>query len=228
MALQPSIRRIAVGDSKAALEIPLAEKLDQERDWRFSLQYFQGTTNALGEILLGFIDTVAQNEIKLSAARVIHRDLWDLPVDVLLEGTIMWHNEMSAQDDLFQYAFGFKLECDKLPWSEHLRTRVGFTSGVSYAEHIPIAEQLNRGTPTSSHLLHYLDITLAFNCADLSRISRIGKLFPNGCASSVDHVWPIVGIPHRSGAWGLYGTDNGGDTIEGGSNYISIGLEADF
>lgn len=196
--------------------------------WRFGIHYFQGTANSLGDVFTGSYDVLAQNGLRFTAARVLTRDIWNTPIDVLLEGGIMWHDEKGKQDDTFQYTLGVKFEWDEFPWNDHLRTRIGFTTGLSYADQIPIAEQVNRGTTSSSHLLHYLDFSLAFNCGDISRLTRLEKLFPGGDARSIDNFWLTVGVPHRSGAWGTYGDDRTGEPITGGSNYLSIGIEADF
>lgn len=206
----------------------VVEPVPADPRWRFGLHYFQGTSNDLGDVFTGSIDALAQNGLRFTAARVLANDLWNTPIDVLAEGGIMWHDEKGKQPNLFQYTLGLKFVWDEFPWDCHLRTRLGFTTGVSYAEHIPIAEQVNRGGKSSSHLLHYLDFSLAFNCADISRLTRLELLFPGDDASGIDNVWLTVGVPHRSGAWGLYGDDNTGEAIQGGSNYLSVGIEADF
>ncbi|WP_353415619.1 hypothetical protein [Haloferula helveola] len=213
--------------SKAVVPELVEEKPeDVEKRWRLGLQYFQGTSNSLGEIFTGDIDTLPQNGVRLSAALVLVEDLWDWPVNVLAEGGVMWHNEKSAQSDVFQYTMAVRFEWTEFPWSDSLRTRLGFSTGLSYADGIPVAEIQNRGTNSSKHLLHYLEFSLAFNCADLTRITRLDSLGVS--AASMEHLWLFAGIPHRSGAGGLYGSDNTGRSIRGGSNYLSIGIEVEF
>ncbi|MCH7225628.1 hypothetical protein [Haloferula sp. A504] len=220
--------RIATQSAKGVEVAPIVEEQQADPNWRFGVHYFQGTSNELFEVISGDVSTLAQNGIRFTAARVLTRDLWSTPIDVLLHGGIMYHDEKGKQSNTFQYNLGLKFEWDEFPWSDHLRTRFGITSGISYANQIPITEQVNRGTPSSSHLLHFLDVSLAFNCADISRLTRIERLFPGNSASGIDNLWLTIGVPHRSGAWGTYGTDNTGQDIQGGSNYVSIGLEADF
>lgn len=220
--------RVAMSSAKGVEVAPIHVETEHDPKWRFGVHYFQGTSNDLFEVISGDVSTLAQNGIRFTAARVLTRDLWSTPIDVLLHGGIMYHDEKGKQGNTFQYNLGLKFEWDEFPWSDHLRTRLGITSGISYADQIPITEQVNRGTASSSHLLHFLDLSLAFNCADISRLTRLERLFPGNSASGIDHLWLTVGVPHRSGAWGTYGTDNTGQDIQGGSNYISIGLEADF
>lgn len=216
--------RQPTGSSKVVIGDPVPD----EPLWRFGIHYFQGTSNDLGDLTSGSVDLIAQNGLRVSFARMLATDLWATPIDVLIEGGVMWHDEKDKQEDLFQYTLGLKFEWNEFPWGDHLRTRIGFTTGLSYVEHIPIAEQLNRGGSSSSHLLHYLDFTLAFNCGDIGRLTRLDRLFSGGNGASLDHVWLTVGIPHRSGAWGLYGNDSTGEPIQSGSNWFSIGIEADF
>ena len=215
--------------SKGGLvEISPAKPEARKLKWRFGIHYFQGTANDLGEVLTGQCDTISQNGIRLSAGVVLVEDLCDWPIDILARAGIMWHNEQSAQDDLLQYSLAIEFELKKFPWSDHLRTRAGFATGFSYAEHIPTAEILNRGSTSSKHLLHYLEIKLAFNCEDIFRLTRLDHLLTGIDPETMDNFWLVASVPHRSGAWGLYGNDRNGDAVTGGSNYLSIGIEGDF
>jgi len=197
-----------------------------EHRWRFGLHYFQGTASGLGDIFTGDLDTIPQNGVRVTAALVLAENLWDWPVNVLAEGGVMWHNERSVQSDTFQYTLALRFEWTDFPWDCHLRTRLGFSTGLSYVDQIPVAEIRNRGTPSSKHLLHYLEFSIAFNCADLTRLTRLDAL--GVPAENLDNLWLFAGIPHRSGARGLYGEDNTGKSIAGGSNYLAIGLETEF
>jgi outer membrane protein len=117
------------------------------------------------------------------------------------------HFEQGYQGDFFSFLAFFKAYFYGFPWDEHLRTRLGFGSGLSYAENIPLMEQRDqakhgRGT---WKLLNYLDPSIDFGIA---RDVYIG-----------------LGVSHRSGAFGkaqFFGN------INGGSNYIYVSLETTF
>lgn len=195
---------------------------DERRPWRLGVHYFKGTTNNLSDFWGGDVDTIPQDGIRVAAALVLVEELWDLPLNINGELGIMWHNERGAQSDLFQYTLGLDLEWTEFPWNDRLRTRFGVSVGLSYADSIPTAEKLQRGTNSSKHLLGYLDFSLAFNTGDIVR------WFSDSGANALDDVWLVASIPHRSGAWGLFGNDNTGQSVKGGSNYLAIGIEYDF
>lgn len=217
----------AVTNPKGGLAAAEEEAAERQR-WRLGLHYFQGTKSSLGAVLSGQWDTVPQNGIRLTAGVVMVEDLWDWPLDLIAEGGLMWHNEKGVQPDVFQYTLALKVEWKRFPWSEHLRTRAGAGTGLSYVDHIPIAEKANRNSPYSKHLLQYLEFWLAFNCGDISRLTCLDRLFPNSDASFLDGAWIIASTPHRSGVGGLYGRDKNGRRVLGGSNYLSIGIELEF
>jgi MipA family protein len=117
------------------------------------------------------------------------------------------HFEQGYQDDFFSFVAFLKAYFYGFPWDAHLRTRLGFGSGLSYAEHVPLMEQRDqakhgRGT---WKLLNYLDPSIDFGIA---RDTYIG-----------------LGVSHRSGAFGkaqFFGN------VNGGSNYIYVSIETSF
>jgi outer membrane protein len=134
------------------------------------------------------------------------------PLDFIGYVGLLRHNERGLQDDSMQlnaymkgYYYGF-------PWSNRVRTRVGFGVGFSYAERVPFIEfrdQVARGRD-SSKLLNYLDPSVDFSVGDL-----IG-------AKSLSETYFGLGVSHRSGIFGasrLFGN------VAGGSNYIYSYLE---
>lgn len=129
------------------------------------------------------------------------------PVDVAAFVGVQRHFEKSFQDDFFSFMAFFKAYYYGFPWNRYVRTRLGFGSGLSYAEQIPqmeLHDQARRGRGTWK-LLNYLDPSLDF---DIAR-----------------DVWLGIGVSHRSGAFGksqLLGN------VNGGSNYIYVSIETSF
>lgn len=195
-----------------------------ERHWRVGIHYFKGTVNTFGQALTGDWDTISPDGVRVALGYIVIDNLWDYPIEVIIEGGLMWHNEKGAQDDVWQSTFGLKLAWTEFPWNEHVRTRIAFTEGVSYVSHIPETEKRNRETDTSAHFLNYLEPSIAFNCGDLYRF--IGR--SSRTTNDLDRAWLMFSVPHRSGAWGTYGKDNDGEHIKGGSNYLAVGLEYEF
>jgi hypothetical protein len=196
--------------------------------WRLRLDYFQGTDNGFGEIFIGDVATISQNGWALSLGYVLVERLWDLPLDLIVQGSVMYHDEKGFQDDFLQYTGSLKAEWTSFPWNDCLRTRIGFASGWSYASKIPAAEVINRESSSSKHLLHYLEPSLSLNGGDLFRLMQLDHILSGFNSSALDHTWIVGSIYHRSGAWGFYGKDNNGDEVNGASNYVAIGIQAEF
>jgi len=101
------------------------------------------------------------------------------------------------------------------PWSEYVRTRIGFGIGLSYATRVPYVEavsQAKRGRETSK-LLNYLDPSIDINLGDVFR------------AKSLRETWFGIGVSHRSGVFGS--SELLGNT-DGGSNYLYTYIETSF
>lgn len=134
------------------------------------------------------------------------------PLDFVGYIGILRHNERGLQDDSWQanaymkgYFYGF-------PWSERVRTRLGFGVGISYAERVPFVEmrdQLARGR-SSSRLLNYLDPSVDISLGDLMG------------ARSLRETYFGLGVSHRSG---IFGTSRLLGNVNGGSNYIYSYIE---
>lgn len=192
--------------------------------WRFGVHYFQGTTNDFAEAITGRWDTIDPNGARVNLSYLIADNLWDLPLDFLVDGGLMWHNEMDIQDDVLQTTLSIKFAWTGFPWNEYLRTRIAICQGLSYASSIPITEQINRGGRSSKNLLNYLEPSISLNVGDFTQLIGLGPKRSN----PIYNTWLVGSVPHRSGFLGLYGNDDNGDPITGGSNYLSIGLEMEF
>jgi outer membrane protein len=138
---------------------------------------------------------------------------WSL--DVVGYAGVLYRNDGEFQKDSWQIDAYIKALWYGFPWSDKLRTRIGFGAGLSYASRVPYVEerdQTAKGQNTSK-LLSYLDPSIEINLGDLFRSRRM------------EQTWIGVGVSHRSGAFGsseLFGN------VDGGSNYIYASIETSF
>jgi outer membrane protein len=153
-------------------------------------------------------DTVDQTRVSsIELGRPFIERLNGWPLDFVGYVGVLHHNERGLQDDSWQvnayikgYYYGF-------PWSEHVRTRLGFGAGISYAEHVPYVElrdQIARGR-SSSRLLNYLDPSVDFSLGDVIGMKTMHDTYLG------------LGVSHRSG---IFGTSRLFGNVNGGSNYI--------
>jgi hypothetical protein len=191
---------------------------ERKKNWEITLLYFQGTDNSLGELVSGKVDALSYNGVGVNVGRVILRDFQGWPLDLVASIGTLYHHELGDQSDTLQNTFMVKLAWKQFPWNEYVRTRIEAGTGVSYAWSIPMTEQINQDGRSSANLLNYNEINLGLHMQDLT------KLFTGREHDFLEDTWLMGGILHRSGAWGFYGDDSNGDPIEGGSNYLWIGL----
>ena len=122
------------------------------------------------------------------------------------------HSERGLQDDSWQFNAYMKGYYYGFPWSERVRTRLGFGVGLSYADSVPFVEQRDQiaRNRSSSRLLNYLDPSVDISLGDL-----IGM-------RSMRETYVGLGVSHRSG---IFGTSRLLGNVNGGSNYIYSYLE---
>ena len=114
------------------------------------------------------------------------------------------HLEKAYQDDFWSVMAFFKAYWYGFPWDKYVRTRIGFGSGLSYAEQIPFMELRDQAKHERGNwkLLNYLDPSIDF---------RVGR-----------DTYLGLGVSHRSGEFGksqFFGN------VNGGSNYIYVSIE---
>jgi outer membrane protein len=129
------------------------------------------------------------------------------PVDIVGNVGAIYHDENGLQQNAWAVHADMKAFYYGFPWDAHVRTRLGFGFGLSYAFRVPYVEardQAERGRPTSK-LLVYLDPTI-----DVS----VGDLF--GSRKWHDTYFG-VGASHRSG---IFGSSQLLGNVNGGSNYL--------
>jgi outer membrane protein len=134
------------------------------------------------------------------------------PVAIAWYGGLLRHEERGLQPDFLQVNLYLKAFYWGFPWSERVRTRIGFGGGISYAQSVPFVEtrdQTARGRNTSK-LLQYLDPTVDFSVGDLFGSRDLRETYFG------------LGVSHRSGMFGMAQIF---DNVNGGSNFIYTYLE---
>jgi outer membrane protein len=132
------------------------------------------------------------------------------PLDFVGYAGALYRNDGDFQKDSWQIDAYVKALWYGFPWSDRLRTRIGFGGGLSYASRVPYVEERDQTGENTSKLLSYLDPSIEINMGDLFRSKKLEK------------TWLGVGVSHRSGAFGsseMFGN------VDGGSNYIYASIE---
>lgn len=158
-------------------------------------------------------DTVDQTRVTaIELGRPFIERLNGLPLDFVGYVGLLRHSERGLQTDSWQVNAYMKAYYYGFPWSAHVRTRLGFGVGVSYAQRVPYVEdrdQLARGR-SSSRLLNYLDPSIDVSLGDLIGVR------------SMHDTYVGIGVSHRSG---IFGASRLLGNVNGGSNYIYSYLE---
>jgi MipA family protein len=139
----------------------------------------------------------------------------DWPLDIAGFVGLIRHRQAGFQEDFSQINAYLKVYYYGFPWDEHVRTRIGWGVGLSYAERVPLAEQRDqdvRGRVTSK-LLNTFDPTIDVSLGDLLGVRRLRETFVG------------LGVSHRSG---IFGRSRLLGSVSGGSNYIYGYIETSF
>lgn len=134
------------------------------------------------------------------------------PLDFVGYLAVLNHNEQGLKSDSLQFNAYMKAYYHGFPWSDRVRTRLGFGIGLSYAQSVPYVEerdQMQRDRPTSK-LLNYLDPSIDISLGDLFGIR------------SQHETYFGLGVTHRSG---IFGSSQVLGNVDGGSNYIYSYIE---
>ncbi len=166
-------------------------------------------------MLLKCFSTTTTDNTRIAAlelGRPFIERLNGLPLDFVGYLGLTHHDERGLQSNSEQVNTYMKAYYYGFPWSQHVRTRIGFGAGVSYAQRVPFVEardQFNRGR-SSSKLLNYLDLSADVSIGDLIGIKSMRETYMG------------IGVSHRSG---IFGTSHLLGNVSGGSNYIYSHLE---
>lgn len=155
-------------------------------------------------------DNTGINAIEFGRPFIERLNGW--PVDVVGYAGLLQHNENGLQANFWQADAYMKAFYYGFPWSERVKTRLGFGLGVSYAQKVPFVEQRDqtaRGR-NSSKLLNYLDPSIDVSVGDLFGVRTLRETYFG------------FGVSHRSG---IFATSQLLGNVDGGSNYIYSYLE---
>ena len=122
--------------------------------------------------------------------------------------------EDAGNGDFFSYAaYVMAMGTGYSPWSNEEVFRYGFGFGMSYAETVPIAEQLKQAEKgnNTSRFLNYLELQVDF---PLRRLFKESKAMRNCYAG--------VTVVHRSG---IFGTSDILGDVSGGADWITAHFE---
>ena len=156
------------------------------------------------------VDNTGISAIQIGRPFIERLNGW--PLDVVGYVGLLRHNEQGLQADFWQADAYMKAFYYGFPWSERVRTRLGFGIGVSYAQKVPFVEQRDQALRgrNSSKILNYLDPSIDVSVGDLFGVRSMRETYFG------------VGVSHRSG---IFGTSQLMGNVNGGSNYIYSYLE---
>lgn len=135
------------------------------------------------------------------------------PLDFVGFVGVLRHQENGLQSDGWSVQGYMKVQYYGFPWSDYVRTRVGFGAGLSLATQVPYVEardqaRRERGT---SRLLNYLEPTVDVNLGDIVRVKSLTDTYVG------------FGVSHRSG---IFGQSRALGNVNGGSNFIYLYVES--
>ena len=213
-------------------EVVESGKEDEAKLWSLRFLYGVGTTNSLGDIVQGQVDTLPETRVYgLEVGRVFTEDFLDLPIDLSANLAVMYHLSDIAPSGVFQVNLYMKVEWTEFFWNDYVRTRVAVGEGLSVVDEITYSEEIRRDGRGSRKLLNYLDFSVSLNAADLGRVTGLKALFDYR-ADWLEDTWVVANISHRSGVFGLFGRatgDNGEKSIvRGGDNILTVGVTKRF
>ncbi len=171
--------------------------------------------NLITTMRLACTSTTTSDQTRVSAVEVgrpfIER-LNGWPLDFVGYVGLLHHDERNLQQNFWQTEAYMKAFYYGFPWSDHVRTRVGFGAGVSYAQKLPFVEQRDQAARgrNSSKLLTYLDPSIDVSVGDLLGVRILRETYFG------------FGVSHRSG---IFGTSQLLGNVNGGSNYIYSYIE---
>jgi outer membrane protein len=158
-------------------------------------------------------NTIDQTQISgIEIGRPFIEGLHGWPLDFVGYLGLLHHDERNLQQDFLQLNAYMKAYYYGFPWSNRVRTRIGFGAGISYAQRLPFVEQRDqilRGRNTSK-LLNYLNPSIDVSVGDLLGSRALNETYFG------------FGVSHRSG---IFGTSQLLGNVDGGSNYIYTYLE---
>jgi len=191
--------------------------LGERKPLRVKLFYGASTDCILNQLITfrcGSIDTVEESRITgIHLGKLFMEQINGWSLDFAGYAGVLYRNDGEFQKDSWQVDAYMKIFWYGFPWTDRLRTRIGFGAGLSYASRVPYVEERDQTGENTSKLLSYLDPSIEINMGDLFSAKRM------------EETWLGVGVSHRSGA---FGSSNLFGNVDGGSNYIYASVETSF
>jgi outer membrane scaffolding protein for murein synthesis (MipA/OmpV family) len=188
---------------------------EKEGKWSWRVNYgYQADGNIAADIDHGNFSKSRYVDSRIAGftySRLVNRGP---RVDFFARAALFRHFE-DGQDDMFSFAaYMMALGKGYLSWSDQPFFRWGFGFGFSYAQEVPIVEQIKQeqGGRETNKFLNYLEMTLDFSIDAFTK-NRAGKL--HGCYTGLT-------VVHRSG---IFATADILGNVHGGSDWITVHLE---
>ena len=198
LALAPGAPAEAGNPAKHAA----AERPEERGDYAITIYVGQSSPDNFSSI--HYKPHKTEFEDTYLTAVALSKKLFDIGahLDVELEGNIV---RRFGDDDSWEFNAALFFRWDKFPWQVQIYTTVAIGAlGPSYATGISDGERRKSGNDEGSRLLHYMAPEITFS------------------PPSNHDIAVIMRVHHRSGVFGLF------DGVDGGSNFVSIGLRHYF
>ncbi|MFT5234047.1 MAG: outer membrane protein [Candidatus Krumholzibacteriia bacterium] len=188
---------------------PLKPEVSNRAYWRVAQGW--ATPSSLADIFAGEAEKDEFNNKMTSVfyGHPLTDRLFGLPIDLFVNGGLVWHWKSSVQDHSQEVVANIKMFYTiPLP----VRLRLGAAEGVSYVNSIPYVEetQLAKKGYEPSKLLNFLDFSADLNIGDITG------------GESMKHWWLGYSIHHRSA---IFESAQQFGRIKGGSNFQTVYLQ---
>lgn len=187
---------------------------DRAGEWSWRINYgYQAQGNIVGDIDRG--DFRKSNKADTNIAGLTLGKLLNAGTKVDFYGrvSINRHLEEPLQGDFFSYmAYIMAMGKGYVPWSDRPAFRWGFGFGASYAQKVPITEQIKQAEKqgNTNQFLNYLEMTVDFPLERMFKSERM-----RDCYLGLTTV-------HRSG---IFSTSDILGNVAGGSDWLTVHLE---
>ncbi len=185
-----------------------------EAPWSWRINYgYQARSNIFPKLLAGMIHENEEASTNLGGLTIGRLLQGGDRVEVWGKLALYRHFEEPLQDDFWSYtAYALVMGKGYVPWTEKLAFRWGFGLGVSYAQEVPIVEQIKqaRKGEQTNRLLNYLEFQVDF---------PVDRMFKSRFAKDC-----FIGmtVAHRSG---IFATSDLLGSVNGGSDWVTLSYE---
>lgn len=187
---------------------------ENESPWSWRVMYgYQAQSNIFPKLMAGRIQNSNVAGTNLAGLTVGKLFKSGDRVEWWGKASLYRHIEEPRQEDFWSYnAYMIIMGKGYSPWSRELLFRWGFGLGVSYAQEIPIVEQIKqeRKGEKTNRLLNYLEFQVDFPIGRL-----IKSEFTRDCFIGMT-------VAHRSG---IFATSDILGSVNGGSDWVNLSYE---